>query len=202
MILRARKTRILRRAESSRILAVQPGSKLAMSDTATLTPVREAHRFDEAALDRYLRAHVAGYSGGLEVRQFEGGQSNPTFALRSGDREFVLRKQPPGHLLPSAHQVDREYRVLKALAGTDVPVAKVFHLCEDRGLIGSMFYVMEFLDGRIFWDAAIPEVGRAERTDFGGHLAHTLLVAAAHHDLRLRRWPSAAHPFVRPCPRP
>ena len=88
-----------------------------MSDVA-LTPVREAHRFDEAALAAYLEANVAGYAGPLTVRQFEGGQSNPTFQLETPDRHYVMRKQPPGELLPSAHQVDREYRVMKALADT------------------------------------------------------------------------------------
>ena len=105
--------------------------RFTMTDTPTLTPVREAHRFDERALDAYLAQHVDGYEGGLIVRQFEGGQSNPTFALRAGSREYVLRKQPPGELLPSAHQVDREYRVMHALRDSDVPVPKMYALCED-----------------------------------------------------------------------
>ena len=134
-----------------------------MSDMPTLTPVREAHRFDESALDVYLAAHVDSYEGGLIVRQFEGGQSNPTFALRAGSREYVLRKQPPGALLPSAHQVDREYRVMHALRDSDVPVPKMYALCEDTSVIGTKFYVMEKVAGRVFTDLLLPSMNNAER---------------------------------------
>ena len=134
-----------------------------MSDAAVLTPVREAHRFDESALDRYLRAHVAGYEGRLVVRQFEGGQSNPTFVLTSGASEYVLRKQPPGHLLPSAHQVDREYRVMHALRDTDVPVPRMYALCEDTSVIGTKFYVMERVHGRVFTDLLLPGLTNPQR---------------------------------------
>jgi aminoglycoside phosphotransferase (APT) family kinase protein len=126
-------------------------------------PVREAHRFDERALDEYLRKHARGYEGPLEVRQFEGGQSNPTFALRVGTRRWVLRKKPPGKLLPSAHAVDREYRVIKALGATDYPVAKAIVLCEDDSVIGTPFYVMEHVEGRIFRDPTLPGVAPAGR---------------------------------------
>jgi len=119
---------------------------------------------DTDVLGPYLEASVAGFTGLIEVEKFADGQSNPTFRLKARSGDYVLRRQPPGDLLKSAHAVDREYRVLAALANTDVPVAKVYHLCEDRDVIGSMFYVMEFCDGRILWDAAIPEVGKAERT--------------------------------------
>ena len=101
-----------------------------------LTPVRNAHRFDEAALERYLQAHVPDFRGPLHVRQFEGGQSNPTYLLDSAQHRYVLRRKPPGPLLPSAHQVEREYRVLTALAGTDVPVPRTVLLCQDDAVIG------------------------------------------------------------------
>jgi hypothetical protein len=101
-----------------------------------LTEVREAHRFDEGALDRYLAEHLEGYRGPLQVRQFEGGQSNPTFLLSAGNGDYVLRKKPPGVLLPRAHMVEREYRILSALAATEVPVPKVHLLCETPDPIG------------------------------------------------------------------
>jgi len=119
---------------------------------------------DSDVLGPYLEANVAGFSGLINVEKFANGQSNPTFRVKARSGEYVLRRQPPGDLLKSAHAVDREYRVLAALANTDVPVAEVYHLCEDRDVIGSMFYVMEFCDGRILWDSAIPEVDKAERT--------------------------------------
>src|SRR5258708_39976264 len=93
-----------------------------------------------------------GFRGALEVRQFVGGQSNPTFLLAAGGREYVMRKKPPGKLLASAHQVDREYRVISALAATDVPVARAYALCQDDAVIGSAFYIMEYVRGRIFRD--------------------------------------------------
>jgi aminoglycoside phosphotransferase (APT) family kinase protein len=128
------------------------------------TAVRAAHRFDEASLERYLARHVEGFSGPLEVKQFAGGQSNPTFLLSAGGKRYVVRKKPPGALLKSAHQVDREYRVMKALAATDVPVPKMYALCEDDSVIGTAFYVMEYLDGRIFRDPQLPDVSPADRS--------------------------------------
>jgi aminoglycoside phosphotransferase (APT) family kinase protein len=119
---------------------------------------------DADVLGPYLEANIEGFSGLNSIEKFADGQSNPTFRVRAGSGDYVLRRQPPGKLLKSAHAVDREYRVLAALADTDVPVPKVFHLCEDRDVIGSMFYLMEFCDGRIFWDSSIPEVGKAERS--------------------------------------
>jgi aminoglycoside phosphotransferase (APT) family kinase protein len=115
-------------------------------------------------LGPYLEANVPGFFGLRRIEKFADGQSNPTFRVSADSGVYVLRRQPPGKLLKSAHAVDREYRVLAALANTDVPVAKVHHLCEDRSLIGSMFYVMEYCDGRIFWDSAIPEVDKTERS--------------------------------------
>lgn len=129
---------------------------------------------DTDVLGPYLEANVVGFSGLINVEKFANGQSNPTFKVKAGSGDYVLRRQPPGELLKSAHAVDREYRVLAALANTDVPVAEVYHLCEDRDVIGSMFYVMEFCDGRILWDSAIPEVGKAERTLIYDEMNHVL----------------------------
>ena len=127
-------------------------------------PVRAAHHFDEAALERYLRAHMAGFEGPLSVQQFGGGQSNPTFLLSAGPKRYVMRKKPPGQLLKSAHQVDREYRIMKALSQTDVPVPRMHALCEDESVVGTAFYVMDFLEGRIFRDPQLPGLAPAERT--------------------------------------
>jgi aminoglycoside phosphotransferase (APT) family kinase protein len=121
-----------------------------------VTPVRSAHRIDEAALAGYLAAHVAGFRGPLRVWQFAGGQSNPTYLLEGAEQRYVLRRKPPGRLLPSAHQVDREYRVLSALGATDVPVPRTFCLCEDDAVIGTAFYVMAYVPGRIFREPLLP----------------------------------------------
>ena len=125
---------------------------------AQTADVREAHRFDVAALQRYMRAHVEGFSGPLEVRQFRGGQSNPTYHVSAGGREYVLRRKPPGKLLPSAHAVDREYRVMTALAAAGFPVPRTFALCEDEAVIGTAFYVMDCVHGRIFTEPALPGI--------------------------------------------
>lgn len=119
-----------------------------------------------AALEQYLSEHVDGFRGPIQVSKFSGGQSNPTFKLETPSGTYVLRRQPPGRLLKSAHAVDREFRVMRALAGSAVPVPGVLHLCEDRDLIGSMFYVMEYCEGRIFWDAALPELDNTQRSAF------------------------------------
>jgi aminoglycoside phosphotransferase (APT) family kinase protein len=128
-------------------------------------PVSEKHAFDLTRLAAWLRTNVAGFEGGedLKVAQFKGGQSNPTFLLQAGERKLVLRRKPPGTLLPSAHAVDREFRVISALAGTDVPVARAHALCTDDSVIGTMFYVMDCVEGRILWDAALPGMAPAER---------------------------------------
>ncbi len=127
-------------------------------------PVPERHRFDISNLDRYLRGHVEGYTGGLELEQFKGGQSNPTFMLKSGMRRYVLRRKPPGKLLPSAHAVDREYRVITALHASGFPVAKTYCLCEDDAIIGTAFYVMECVAGRVLWDPALPGMDPRQRS--------------------------------------
>ena len=127
-------------------------------------PVRAAHKFDEAALSAYLREHSTISAADMQVQQFGGGQSNPTFLLAVGGQKYVLRKKPPGLLLKSAHQVDREYRIMKALAATDVPVPSMTVLCNDPSVIGTEFYVMEYLEGRIFRDPQLPDVASRERS--------------------------------------
>lgn len=139
-----------------------------------LTPVRDAHRFDEQALERFLTDHVEGFQGPMEVEQFEGGQSNPTFRLEAGGKRYVLRKQPPGELLPSAHQVDREHRVMQALENTDVPVPRMLALCENPEVLGTKFYVMEWVDGRVFADTRLPGLEPAERREIYLDLARVL----------------------------
>ncbi|MCC7267915.1 MAG: phosphotransferase [Caulobacteraceae bacterium] len=126
-------------------------------------PVAESHRFDEAALDAWMKANVEGYAGPLEVRQFKGGQSNPTYQLVTPGKKYVMRRKPPGKLLPSAHAVDREYKVITALYPTGFPVAKTYGLCTDEGVIGTMFYIMDMVEGRILWDQQLPQYEPAER---------------------------------------
>jgi aminoglycoside phosphotransferase (APT) family kinase protein len=109
-------------------------------------------------LQEWLERHVAGLRGPLRAERFAGGQSNPSYRIDAASGSYVLRKKPPGPLLPSAHAVEREYRVMAALEATAVPVPRVFALCEDAGVIGSAFYLMEYLDGRIFWDQRLPEI--------------------------------------------
>jgi aminoglycoside phosphotransferase (APT) family kinase protein len=133
------------------------------SSGVELIPVRPAHAFDQAALTRYLEAHLPGYAGPLSVQQFEGGQSNPTFLLETPGRRYVMRKKPPGKLLPSAHAVDREYRVLTALAGTEVPVPETYRLCEDESVVGTAFYLMQHVRGRVLTDPLLPGLAPAER---------------------------------------
>lgn len=123
----------------------------------------EIHQVDEEVLARYLASRIDGFKGPLTATKFSGGQSNPTFHLKSGNGDYVLRRKPPGELLKSAHAVDREFRAISALANSDVPVAHAYTLCEDESVIGSMFYVMEYIDGRVFWDPRIPEIDNAER---------------------------------------
>ncbi|MCE7795414.1 phosphotransferase [Sphingobium sufflavum] len=136
---------------------------LTQDANAGTTPVRDAYRFDEAALARWMEGHVDGYAGPLTVEQFKGGQSNPTYKLITPARSYVLRRKPPGAILKGAHAVEREARVLGALHGTGFPVARVFGLCTDDAVIGSWFYVMEMVEGRIFWDATFPGVAREDR---------------------------------------
>lgn len=113
---------------------------------------------DTRSLEAYLRDHLPEVNGPITAEKFAGGQSNPTFLISDGDQRWVLRRKPPGELLASAHAVDREFRVMSALADTDVPVAKTYLLCDDDSVVGSMFYLMEYLDGRVFWDPKLAEI--------------------------------------------
>lgn len=137
-------------------------------------------QFDIEGLTRYLAAHVSGFEGPMTVDKFAGGQSNPTYWLKARSGNYVLRRQPPGVLLKSAHAVDREFRVLSALAGTNVPVARAYHLCTDTAVIGSMFYVMSYEAGRIFWNPALPEVPTEQRGAIYDAIVGTM---AALHDV-------------------
>jgi len=152
-----------------------------MSETEDFTgtmPVTEKHRFGTDRLAAWMREHVEGFGGALEVEQFRGGQSNPTFRLSAGGKRYVLRRKPPGKLLPSAHAVDREYRVITALAGTDVPVARTYALCTDESVIGTAFYVMDYVEGRIFWNPTLPELAPAQRRPI--YEAMNAVIAALH----------------------
>ena len=126
-------------------------------------PVAEAHRFDESRLAAWMEANVEGYAGPLEVRQFKGGQSNPTYQLVTPGQTYVMRRKPPGKLLPSAHAVDREFKVISALYPTGFPVAKPYGLCLDESVTGTIFYVMAMVEGRILWDQTLPDYAPAER---------------------------------------
>lgn len=125
--------------------------------------VQDKHRFDTGRLASYLQGRIPGFAGPLRVEQFRGGQSNPTFLLRTPERGYVLRRKPPGKLLPSAHAVDREFRVISAMRRSGIPVAEPFVLCEDEEVIGTIFYVMDFVQGRVLWDPTLPESSREER---------------------------------------
>jgi aminoglycoside phosphotransferase (APT) family kinase protein len=125
--------------------------------------VASALMLDAARLDAYLAQHVAGFTGPLTVKQFKGGQSNPTYLLETPARRYVLRRKPPGKLLPSAHAVDREYRVIQALHVQGFPVAEPILYCADDSIVGTAFYVMSFVDGRVFWEPQMPRSNAAER---------------------------------------
>jgi len=128
-------------------------------------PVSERHAFDVDALQTYLQAHLPGFAGPLSVEQFKGGQSNPTYRLATPGSAYVMRAKPgpAGKLLASAHAIDREFRVMSALAGTGVPVPTMHVLCEDEAVIGRAFYIMECVQGRVLWDQALPGMSRDER---------------------------------------
>ncbi|MBV8768648.1 MAG: phosphotransferase family protein [Hyphomicrobiales bacterium] len=150
-----------------------------MSLTPVLIEPLPQHRFDEVELDRYLGGHVDGYRAGRPiVRQFQGGQSNPTFLLETPNATYVLRKKPPGKLLASAHMIEREYKVQKALAGSPVPVAPMLLLCEDANIIGTPFYLMGYVAGRVIPTADLPDLAPMERRGIYRSLVETL--AALH----------------------
>jgi aminoglycoside phosphotransferase (APT) family kinase protein len=138
---------------------------ITVTSTGDAVPVAPQHRFDEAALARFMAARIDGFTPPLSVAQFEGGMSNPTFLLSDGGgRRYVLRKKPPGRLLPSAHAVEREFKVISALAASDVPVARAYALCEDAAVIGQAFYIMEHVQGRVFRNYTLPHAAPAERS--------------------------------------
>jgi aminoglycoside phosphotransferase (APT) family kinase protein len=130
--------------------------------TATV-PVREAHRIDEARLAAWMVGHVSGFRGPLQVDQFAGGQSNPTYRLRTREASYVLRRKPLGPLLKGAHAIEREARVISALEKACFPVPRVHGLCEDPDVIDSEFYVMDLVEGRIFWNASFSQLPKNER---------------------------------------
>jgi aminoglycoside phosphotransferase (APT) family kinase protein len=140
----------------------------------------DTQTLDEGAVAAYLKENLAGFEGPMEVTKFQGGQSNPTFMLKTPSHNYVLRRKPPGVLLKSAHAVDREYRVQKALEGSDVPVSKMHLLCEDDGVIGSMFYIMDHVPGRNFNEPAMPDLTAADRT---GVITEMNRVLAALHEV-------------------
>ncbi|MDP6707340.1 MAG: phosphotransferase [Alphaproteobacteria bacterium] len=147
-------------------------------DGVEIVPVREAHRLDEAALARHLTTHLDGFEGPLRVSQFEGGQSNPTYLLQTPGCQYVMRKKPPGELLPSAHAVDREYRVMTALAETDVPVPETLLFVEDESIVGTPFFIMQRVAGRVLVDPLLPGLSAADRRALYDHFAEVL--AALH----------------------
>src|SRR5260370_6852034 len=126
--------------------------------------VQERHRFDERSLERFMSQRVAGFVPPVRAEQCKGGQSNPTHRRTDGvGRRYVLRRKPPGKLLPSAHAVDREFMVISALNKTNVPTPRAYALCEDDSVVGTAFYIMEYCDGRVLWDPLLPEVAKEGR---------------------------------------
>ncbi|MFV0644291.1 MAG: phosphotransferase [Sphingomonadaceae bacterium] len=134
-----------------------------MEGSGEVTQIRSNARFDECALERWMQQHVEGFHGPLEVSQFAGGQSNPTFLLKTPSASYVMRRKPPGKLLKGAHAVDREARVAQALETAGFPVAHIHVLCTDDAVIGSWFYIMDLVEGRIFWDATFPDLSPQDR---------------------------------------
>jgi aminoglycoside phosphotransferase (APT) family kinase protein len=160
---------------------VQSQSNFQAPDTV---PVRDAHKLDGKALEEYLKKHLPNFKSLLSVSQFEGGQSNPTYLLESDEQRFVLRKKPPGELLASAHQVEREYRIMSALQKAEFPVPEVYLLCEDTSVIGTSFFIMNYVPGRVFRDPKLPQLEASERTAIYETLCDT---AAQLHGLDWRR---------------
>ena len=136
--------------------------------------VLEPHRFDVPRLESWLSAHVSDFEGPIAVRQFRGGQSNPTYLLESPRARYVLRRKPPGKLLPSAHAVDREYRVISALHGAGFPVPRPLSMCEDESIVGTAFFVMAYVEGRIFWNLDLPGMDSSERGAIYDHMNRTI----------------------------
>ncbi len=143
-------------------------------------PVAESHAFDVGALEAHLRRELPGFAGPLAVEQFKGGQSNPTYKLLTPKRAYVMRTKPgpAAKLLPSAHAIEREFRVMRALHGTGVPVAQMHLLCEDEAVIGRAFYVMEFMQGRVLWDQSLPGMSPHQRGEIYDEMNR--VIAALH----------------------
>jgi aminoglycoside phosphotransferase (APT) family kinase protein len=146
--------------------------------------VLDIHRFDPAPLEAYMLSHVEGFHGSLTVRQFRGGQSNPTYLLESPSGKYVMRRKPPGKLLKSAHAVDREFRVISALYAADFPVPRPYVLCKDEEVVGTIFFIMEFVEGRIFWDLDLPGMTPEERRAIYDNTNQTI---AALHNFDVRK---------------
>jgi len=146
----------------------------AIQDNRELGKPLEALRLDESALADYLVGHISGFDRDCSIQQFLGGQSNPTYLIESGNKAYVLRKKPPGDLLPSAHAVDREYRVISALAESGVPVPNAYLLCDDVSVIGQMFYVMDYVPGRVPAERGMPGYTEADRRDMYHAMARVL----------------------------
>src|SRR5579862_7197480 len=147
----------------ARLASEKPMSTVGQDANAGTGEVRAGYRFDEAALERWMSAHVSDFAGPLSVEQFKGGQSNPTYKLQTPKRCYVLRRKPPGSILKGAHAVEREARVLTALGRVGFPVPHVYASCTDEAVIGTDFFVMDLIQGRIFWDTTFPQVERHER---------------------------------------
>ena len=143
-------------------------------------PVSEAHSFDIATLEAWLTQHLAGFKGPLSVEMFKGGQSNPTYKLITPTQSYVMRAKPGpvAKLLPSAHAIEREFKVMRGLSGTDVPVAQMHVLCEDESIIGRAFYVMEFVEGRVLWEQTLPNMTNAQRANIYDEMNR--VIAALH----------------------
>ncbi|MEO0878316.1 MAG: phosphotransferase family protein [Pseudomonadota bacterium] len=144
------------------------------SDFTGVGDAPEHLKVDDAALDAYMRAHVEDYAGPLTIQKFKGGQSNPTYLVTTPDKKYVLRRKPPGKLLPSAHAVEREYKVMTALHAVGFPAPKTYALCEDPDVVGTAFFIMDFVEGRIFWDSALPDAAPSERRPLYQALTDTL----------------------------
>jgi aminoglycoside phosphotransferase (APT) family kinase protein len=150
-----------------------------MTETPPTTrPVAPQHAFDVPRLEAWMHQHLPAFDGVLEVAQFKGGQSNPTYLVSAGGKRYVLRRKPPGKLLQSAHAVEREFRVISALAGTSVPVARAYALCEDESVIGTPFYLMDYVAGRVLWDPQLPGMTPPERRAIHDELNR--VIAALH----------------------
>jgi aminoglycoside phosphotransferase (APT) family kinase protein len=152
--------------DQARLAEGKPVSTLGEAANSGLTEPSEGYRLDEDALSRWMTANVDGFRGPLSVSKFKGGQSNPTYRVQSADGVYVLRRKPPGLLVSGAHAVDREARVQSALSQGGFPVARIYGYCADKSVIGSEFYVMQLVEGRIFWDATFPEVSREDRPSY------------------------------------